>query len=132
MRTVLPLAAVPILAFAAADGPPPRNNVEIQLPDITAPQVYCEVMADLRPQDPRVSMRLIDEASALNNFDARAHVLMAVARNPTIAPDAELRLIEEARKLNSYDLRRDLLVAIASSLRVRAFPDAAPMAADGD
>lgn len=132
MRSMLSLAAIPVLALAATDGPPPRNNVEIQFPEISAPQVYCDVVADLRPQDPRVSMRLIDEASALNNYDARTQVLMAVARNPTISPDAELRLIEEARKLNNYDLRRDLLVTIASSLRVRAYPDVAPIAADAD
>lgn len=119
MRTTALWAFLPVLAIASTDGPPIGREFNCEIATIEPRAVLADVVADLRPQDPRVTSRLIEEAAALGSDTARARVLIAVAQNPTITPEAELRLMDELHKLNSREQRANLLVAIASTLRVR-------------
>ncbi|GAB4384338.1 MAG: hypothetical protein Kow0022_06580 [Phycisphaerales bacterium] len=118
MRTNAFWALPTVLAIASADGPPIGRELSCEIAPIEPRAVLADVVADLRPQDARVTSRLIEEAAALGSDTARARVLIAVAQNPTITPEAELRLMDELHKLNSREQRANLLVAIASTLRV--------------
>lgn len=131
MRIWAALAAVPVLAIASADGPPIPREFSCEISTIEPRAILADVVADLRPQDPRVTSRLIEEASSLGSDTARARVLIAVAQNPTIPPEAELRLMDELHKLGSREQRANLLVAIASTLRVREFESAPLEVAEG-
>lgn len=68
-----------------------------------------------RAQDPRVAGGIIDHAATLGS-DARLNIYLALASNPSIAPDTELRLLAAARTLGS-DAREALLVRLATSPR---------------
>lgn len=124
------LAALPLVTLGSGTAPEPRGPV-CEISPFDPQPVLVDVSVDLRPQEPRVTERLIAEAASIGSDSSRARVLIALAQNPTLTTESELRLIEEARKLGSYESRRELLIAVGSTVRITTWSAAPATNASG-